>query len=247
MSECASRPDAIARELRDEILRGRWSPGERLPSERDLAAAHGAHRSSVREALRKLEQQRLIEIRRGGGARVAPLEQASLDVLGPLLHLDHRPDPQLVAQWLDVHELLLAGAVRFAVERASEEELCRARTLLARLSRRGLTDEVYVETIDELMELIAVATRNRVLRMVRAALRRLFVERLVRTRQRLRPPRNVVAPIAEAVDAALTERDALAAEEGVRRLLRSGREQLLKSLEARAATSDARRAPGGMP
>jgi DNA-binding FadR family transcriptional regulator len=45
----------------------------------------------------------------------------------------------------------------------------------------------------------------------------------------------VLGPIARAIDAALVERDAAAAEEGVRRLLRSGRERLLKALEARAA------------
>jgi len=92
MAEFASRPEEIARVLRDDILRGRYGPGERLPSERELAAHLDANRSSVREALKKLEQLRLIEIRRGGGARVSPVDEASLDVLGHLLALDDGPE-----------------------------------------------------------------------------------------------------------------------------------------------------------
>jgi GntR family transcriptional repressor for pyruvate dehydrogenase complex len=235
MAEFASRPEEIARVLRDDILRGRYGPGERLPSERELAARLDANRSSVREALKKLEQLRLIEIRRGGGARVSPVDEASLDVLAHLLALDEGPDPVLVAQWLDVHELILAGAVRLAVERASDDEVARARALLGRLADAELSDDDYLEASDALAELISAASRNLVLRMVRSALRSLFTTRWPPGPRRLRPPPEVLGPIARAIDAALVERDAAAAEEGVRRLLRSGRERLLKALEARAA------------
>ena len=44
-SQSASRSAAIAAELRDEILRGQYREGERLPSERDLAERFGVHRT----------------------------------------------------------------------------------------------------------------------------------------------------------------------------------------------------------
>jgi GntR family transcriptional repressor for pyruvate dehydrogenase complex len=130
MPQTPSIAEKIAKQLRDEILGENYRPGERLPSERDLAARLGANRGSIREALKKLEQQRLIEIRPGGGARVVPVERASLDVLEHLLVVDGTPDPVLTAQCLDVLELLFTGAVRFAVERGSDEELAQARQLL---------------------------------------------------------------------------------------------------------------------
>jgi DNA-binding FadR family transcriptional regulator len=74
--------ERLATELRDEILRGRFRAGERLPSERDLAERFGVHRGAVREALKKLEQLGVAEIR-PGGARVLPLTEASLDVVAP--------------------------------------------------------------------------------------------------------------------------------------------------------------------
>ena len=92
-----SRSQQITAELRDEILRGRFRSGERLPSERDLAERFGVNRGSVREALKKLEQLGLTDIQ-PGGARVTPIEEASLDVIEYLLELDDPPDPMLVDQ-----------------------------------------------------------------------------------------------------------------------------------------------------
>ncbi len=229
-----SRPDEIARALRDDILRGRYAPGERLPSERDLATTTGANRSSVREALVKLEQLRLIEIRRGGGARVRPLDRASLDVLVHLLELEDPPDLVLVEQWLDVHELVVTGAVRLAVERADEQQIGDARLLLARIANGHLSSAEILGVMDELAELISLASRNLVLRMVRNALRALFDQRFPERRELQFSPR-ALAEIAGAVDRALVERDALAAEEGVRRLMRAGRERLVKSVGASGA------------
>jgi DNA-binding FadR family transcriptional regulator len=64
--------DVLADELRARIRSGEWPEGLALPAERDLSAQSGLSRTTVREALRMLEVDGLIEIRpgRGGGARV---------------------------------------------------------------------------------------------------------------------------------------------------------------------------------
>jgi len=227
--DIASLAGTIAEELRDEILRGRYRAGERLPSERDLATRMEANRSSVREALKTLEQLRLIEIRPGGGARVTPVEEASLDVLEHLLVVDGAPDPVLAAQCLDVLELLTTGAVRFAVERGSDRELARARQLLRIMSARRTTNEGYLDAFNELIGLIHTASQNLVLQLVRNGIRSLF-ERRPELSQ-LRPPRAQLEAISQMLEVALAERDAAAAQEGARRLVRANRERLLKALE----------------
>jgi GntR family transcriptional repressor for pyruvate dehydrogenase complex len=224
-----SLAEAIVRELRDEILGGRYRPGERLPSERDLAARIGANRGSIREALKKLEQQHLIEIRRGGGARVIPLQEASLDVLEHLLVVDGNPDPILTAQCLDVLELLLTGAVRLAVERGSDAELARARELLREMSTSAMTEAAYLGKLDELTQLIHTASRNLVLQLVRNGLRSLFERRGELARYRTAPAH--LAAISKMLETALAERDAAAAQEATRQLVRANRERLLKALE----------------
>lgn len=231
-SDVTSRVEEIATTLREDILRGRHRPGERLPSERDLAAKLGAHRSSVREALKKLEQLGLLDIRPGGGARVAPLDRASLEIVGHILDLDGPPDRAIVEQLLDVHELLTVGAVRFAIERASESEIEQARRELRRLADPSTSDQAYLRSIETLMELISTASHNLVLRLARKSLRTSFARRLPAGHLRLRPPRSVISPLTRRIDEALAERNASAAEVGVRELLRANRERLLKALDA---------------
>ncbi|RED11246.1 FCD domain-containing protein [Pontivivens insulae] len=63
--------DAIIHQIESLILRGVLQPGERLPSERDLASRLGASRPSLREALAQLEENGLIVTRAGSGAYVA--------------------------------------------------------------------------------------------------------------------------------------------------------------------------------
>ena len=57
--------DALARSLRDEILANDWPQGHPLPTERQLSEQSGLSRGSVREALRVLEAQGLLEVRAG--------------------------------------------------------------------------------------------------------------------------------------------------------------------------------------
>jgi GntR family transcriptional repressor for pyruvate dehydrogenase complex len=233
VSANGSRPEAIARRIREDILSGRYRPGERLPSERELAERSGANRGSAREALKLLAQQRLIEIQ-PGGSRVIPVHRASLDVLAHVLQRSDGPDPALMAQLLDVHELLLAGAGRLAVERASEEELARALELLDALVDESRSDDHYLRTITALIVLIADASHNLVLRMVGNGLHAILGT-VVPVLRRLRPPVARVRPPVEAIRKAIEARDPEAAEQGIRALLRLQRRYVLERLERGAA------------
>ena len=53
------------------ILRGILRPGERLPSERELADKMGVSRPSLREAIADLQERGLVETRAGAGVYVA--------------------------------------------------------------------------------------------------------------------------------------------------------------------------------
>jgi DNA-binding FadR family transcriptional regulator len=233
--EPAKVAEEVTARLRDAILRGDYQPGERLESERRLAEQLGVSRGSVREAMKQLDQLGLLEIRHGGGARVRPLADASLDVVRHLLRLEGGPGVELVSQLLQVHEALMISAVALAVRNASDEEVARARELLSGLADPGLGDSEYRASIDELGQLISKASRNLVLRLVRNGLRSVFVDPSPAEsrprRHAQRPPRSLVALLAERISGALARRDAVEAQEGVRLLLRAHREQLLKRME----------------
>ncbi len=227
--------DSIIGLLRDAILRGEYQPGERLESERKLAERFGVSRGSVREALKQLDQLGLLDIQHGGGARVRPLEDASLDIVRHLLALPEGPGVELVTQLLDVHEILMTSAVELAVRNATASELARARELLDGLADPGLGDDEYRVSLDGLVQLISEASRNLVLRLVRNGLRAVFADpppaEGPRRQHALRPPRPIVESLARRISEALAVRDAAGAQEGVRLLLRVHREQLLKRME----------------
>ncbi len=74
----------IAEGLLDQIESGELSPGDRLPSERELSEALGVNRMTLRRALQLLETQGLLIRRRGRGTHVAsPKIERQADQLVP--------------------------------------------------------------------------------------------------------------------------------------------------------------------
>lgn len=234
-SIASGRVEEIAEGLRAQILGGKYGPGERLPSERELSARLGVNRSSVREALKKLEQLGMIAIRPGGGARVVPMQQAGLGVLRHMLG-GRAPDRDFVAQWLDVREIVVAGAARFAVERGTAEELAEAKRLLRKLVATTTRDAEFVAVGDRLVALIAQASRNVVLQMVTNGLTA-TEQRHGEARYKMRPSRKGLLPVVGDIERAIDRRDPVAAEHGVVRLLRMNRAMVI-DLVARPATTN---------
>src|SRR5579863_5966965 len=60
----------ICREMVSHLIRGHWSPGEKIPPERELCLKLGVGRASLREALKALEIMGMIETRLGDGTYV---------------------------------------------------------------------------------------------------------------------------------------------------------------------------------
>ncbi|WP_029089415.1 FadR/GntR family transcriptional regulator [Brevibacterium album] len=61
---------AVAAALRERIVTGALTPGERLPSENDLAREHAVSRTVVREAIGRLRAEGLVRSARGSGTYV---------------------------------------------------------------------------------------------------------------------------------------------------------------------------------
>ena len=62
-----ARWQAIAAELRADILAGRFAPGERLPNEKTLADRFGVHRHTLRQAVQALVREGHLDVRQGAG------------------------------------------------------------------------------------------------------------------------------------------------------------------------------------
>jgi GntR family transcriptional repressor for pyruvate dehydrogenase complex len=114
------RAMVLAGHLRARILRGELAIGEVLPTERELIESSNVSRFTVREALRVLESEGLLEIRRGvgGGPRVRHpgIETAALAV-GAQLQLRDVP---IMDAWITRSDLVRAAIADLAVEPSGE-------------------------------------------------------------------------------------------------------------------------------
>lgn len=198
--------EEIADSLTRDILVGQYRAGERLPSERDLAARFDANRGAVREAMKKLEQLGLATVQ-PGGARVVPLHEASLDVIGHLLALGDLPDADLVDQILQVMQSLITLAAESAVRRASDEEMAVIRSRVRALLKRDHDRTSHAHARIELMSAIMEASGNLVCRLIARSLLLQFAPRVAPLEGYVRLNLDAHREYAQRLDAALGARD----------------------------------------
>ncbi|MBI1724181.1 MAG: FadR family transcriptional regulator [Candidatus Tectomicrobia bacterium] len=120
------------------------TPGERLPSERELAAALAIGRPSVREALRTLDSMGLIEVRSGQGAflRNLSLDPYLASIRESLAFLLDVREETLLELW-EVRQGLEEQIARLAARRRGEADLVRLRALTGEMERGlGAPEEV---------------------------------------------------------------------------------------------------------
>jgi len=116
----------ISDSIRSDILARRLVPGDQLPIETDLAERFGVSRSTVREALRELASQNLVETTRGatgGTFVVAPSTDTLARSLTIGIEMLAGSADLRVEEMLEARELLEVPAARLATKRGSADQL----------------------------------------------------------------------------------------------------------------------------
>ena len=210
--------EAVADQLRDAILDGRFPAGTKLPPERELAEEFQVNRTSVREAIKVLEGLGLVRVRQGDGATVCPLVEASLDVLGAMIFHGGRVDAALLEELSEVLRPLLFEMASAAIERATPAHVAAVRTLRDQIAdvRRGR--EARFASSRELIVFLAEMTGNRVWQMLaRRTCAFLASAPLAEARARLRRDPGTIVVL---IDAALGAMDAGRTDEAIDALQR---------------------------
>lgn len=163
--------DVIA-QIRAAIFSGQFKPGDRLPTEREMAQQFGVSRVTVRDALRALEASGLIRVKVGGqgGPYVARPDIALLsDSLGTHLQLRGTTFRELAEARL----ALETTAARLAAERATDDDLEALRESIEAPIVRS--HDAAVASLDFHTTLVA-SSHNRALQAMFAATRALIQE-----------------------------------------------------------------------
>ena len=114
-----SVPDEVFDQILSDVVSGEFAPGESLPSERKLAEVLGVSRPAVREALQRVAQAGLVEVRQGDSTTVRDYRRhASLDLLPRLLLPHGELDPSVARSILEARLLIGPKVAALAAERA---------------------------------------------------------------------------------------------------------------------------------
>ena len=150
--------DLVGRLVPFLMLR-RYEPGERVPSERDLAERFQVSRGQIREALAYLEALRIIERRAKSGIYMAG-EPASVEALALYAQLGVQISAEEIHQSVEMRRIHEIAAIRMASERATPENLARLREILAE-EEALVRDRQPIATCDRLFHSeIVKATQN---------------------------------------------------------------------------------------
>jgi len=172
-----SAKEEIAADLEDAMLTGRLAAGDRLPSERQLAASYRASRPVVREVLSDLAARGLIDVAPGRGAFV--LRPNAAHGAAPL-ELLFRRQGATVRDLTEARLMLECEAAALAAQRAGLDDVhALEEALIALEGARSAVEHIRCDLAFHLA--IASATHNPVIQTMLLAIARLSVELMVQS------------------------------------------------------------------
>ncbi len=165
----ATRASAdVISQIRETIITGQYVPGDRLPTEREMARQFEVSRVTIRDALRALEAAGLVEVRVGGqgGPYVT---YPDLDVLTESLgtHLQLRGTTFL--ELAEVRLALETTSARLACERATKEDLAELKAMSERPPVGRQAAASAARSVDFHVALVRAAHNGALLAMFMAA------------------------------------------------------------------------------
>ena len=152
-------PEQIADKLREMIIQEEMKTGMKLPAEAELMARFGVSRSTVREAVKFLQTEHIVDIRQGQGTFLCAMPGLKQDPLG----LRFADQEELIAQLLQTRLLIEPGVAALAAQRRSEADLAEMKVLLDKMDNAYLHGEDYTQFDAQFHSVVARATRNDVI------------------------------------------------------------------------------------
>jgi GntR family transcriptional regulator, transcriptional repressor for pyruvate dehydrogenase complex len=204
--------EEVARQIEQLILK-KLQPGDKLPSERELAETLSVSRSSIRDAVRSLELMGMVEPRQGAGTIVR--EPSFNSLVSPLANTLKRKQ-ELVAELLDFRKMLEPPLAARAAQRVSPEEITEMEEILDRQESKLRKGESTIAEDSEFHYAIALACGNSVVLKVLDTLMDLLRHSRERSLQREGRPQKSLAGHRRVL-AAIKRRDAEAAKQAMRR------------------------------
>ncbi len=153
--------DDIGERLLKRIQHGEFTPGDPLPSERELMRAYEVGRPAIREAMQSLQRMGLLEIHHGRRARVAaPSIGRMVDQIGETMHHFLANSPASLEQLKEARLVFEMEMARIAARKRSASDIARLRALLQAQSEASADLERFVARDGDFHREIATISGN---------------------------------------------------------------------------------------
>jgi GntR family transcriptional regulator, transcriptional repressor for pyruvate dehydrogenase complex len=215
----------VARQIERLILK-KLRPGDKLPSERELAETLAVSRSSIRDAIRSLELMGMVEPRQGAGTIVREISSNSL--ANPLLNALKRRE-EVISELLDFRKILEPPLAARAATHASADEISEMEDILERQEEKLRKEESTIAEDSEFHYAVAMASGNSVVLKVLDILMDLLRDTRERSLQVEGRPRKSLAGHRRIL-AAIKRHDAEAAKAAMRRHIEDVEEMVLQNV-----------------
>jgi GntR family transcriptional regulator, transcriptional repressor for pyruvate dehydrogenase complex len=171
----ATLAERVVSELERLILESRLGDGDRLPSERELAAQFGVSRTVVREAVRALAAKRLLDVSGGRGTTVrAPSAESAGESMKLLLRMQAGgADADKVSEVRRILEVEIAG---LAAARRTDADLDALTAVIAEANRLRQDPDAFLKEDLEFHSLLARATQNELFVLLLESLAQVLLE-----------------------------------------------------------------------
>jgi GntR family transcriptional repressor for pyruvate dehydrogenase complex len=153
--------EEISSKVKDLIFEGTLKPGDKLPSEVELAKQFGVGRQSVREALRLLELSGFISVQKGYGG--GPIVQDTISTRIRNLYLDaFRMEKITVEEFTTARSVIEKAILNEVIDKADESDIKRIQANLARAEELIANKKLATDENFDFHALLARASKNKV-------------------------------------------------------------------------------------
>lgn len=171
-----SVPEQILDEITRLVTEGVLKPGDRLPSESELAESFGVGRSSLREAMQALQLLGVVEVVQGRGTFLRETH-----VLPLALNWARLASSDLISQIMEARQIVEVAIAQLAALRATAEDVAAMRSAIEQAARADGNLELSRRAGVDFHLALAKATQNEVLSLMYRTVWSLYVETTRRT------------------------------------------------------------------
>ena len=214
--ERESAVDFVVNRIRELLIAGQLQPGNRLPSETDLAQRFQVSRGPIREAMKVLSALGVVDIVRGDGTYIADSPREA--IYSPLI-FNMILDRPTKSELLELRETIELGIERLILKNADAEDLDRLTRINEEMDhqvRAGADTERLTQCDLEFHRALGAATKNRPVERVYSLVMD-FLRPMIEETQTQRENGANAVRLHTAIVGALRDGDEAAAREAIQR------------------------------